>query len=63
MYNTEFLDQVFDAFFEFMGENPVLCSNEKKYAFQKKQEKAWQRLVLHLKEKFPDSDPDDFTCK
>ena len=65
MANIEFLDQVLDAFCEFMEENPVLWSNDKKYALQKKQkqDEAWQRLVLHLKEKFPDSDPDNFICK
>ena len=59
--NIEFPDQVLDAFFEYMEENPVLWSNDKKS--MQKQEEAWQRLVLHLKEKFPESDPDDFTCK
>ena len=60
--NIEFPDQVLDTFFLFIEENPVLWTNDKKYAFQKKQkrEEAWQRLILHLTEQFPDSDPPKF---
>ena len=47
-----------------MEENPVLWSNDKKDVFQKKLkwEEAWQKLILHLKEQFPDNDPHEFTC-
>ena len=63
MANIVFPNQVLDAFFDSMEENPFLWSNDKKYECKKQnQEEAWQRLVL-LKEHFPDSDPDDFTCK
>ena len=65
MANIEFPDQLLDAFFKIMEGNPVPWSDDKKYAFQKKQkrEEAWQRLILHLKEKFPDTNPHAFTCK
>ena len=63
--NIEFPDAVLDALFAFMEDNPVLWSNDKDYAFQKKQrrEEAWERLVAHLKEKFPEHDPEDLSCK
>ena len=43
MANVEFPDQVLNALFQFMEGNPALWSNDKKYAFQKKQkwEVAW----------------------
>ena len=65
MANIELLDQMLGAFFQFMEENPVLWSNNKKYPFQKKQkwEEPWQRLILHPTEQFPDSVPHEFTCK
>ena len=61
----EFSDDVMDALFTFMEATPVLWSNEKQYAFQKKQrrEEAWKKLQEHLQTTFPDHNPEEFTCK
>ena len=64
MANIEFPDQVIDAFIEFMEENPVLWSNDNKYAFQRKQKKGWPgREIGFSPEGKLFSDPDDFTRK
>ena len=63
--NIEFPDEILDVFFGYMEDHPVLWSNDKQYAFQKKQrrEEAWENLVATLKERFPNHDPEEFTSK
>ena len=56
----EFPDYVLDKFFNFVEKSKILWSNDKEYAFNKKQrkEEAWKELQALLIRTFPQRDPD-----